>query len=40
MKDFYIADAAKFENANVTSFFALSGMQVREKKLGGQFLAR
>jgi 3'-5' exoribonuclease len=39
MKDFYIADAAKFENANVTSFFALSGMQVREKKLGGQFLA-
>ena len=39
MKDFYIADAAKFENANVTSYFALSGMQVREKKLGGQFLA-
>ena len=39
MKDFYIADAAKFENANVTSYFALSGMQVREKKQGGQFLA-
>jgi 3'-5' exoribonuclease len=39
MKDFFIVDAAKFENANVTSFFVLSSLQVREKKQGGQFLA-
>lgn len=39
MKDFFIADAAKFENAVVTTYFALSGLQVREKKQGGQFLA-
>jgi len=39
MKDFFIADAAKFENATVVSYFVLSGMQVREKKQGGQFLA-
>ncbi len=39
MKDFFIVDAAKFENANVTSYFILSSLQVREKKQGGQFLA-
>src|SRR6195952_3941667 len=39
MKDFYIADALKFDNAVVTTYFALSGMQVRDKKQGGQFLA-
>jgi 3'-5' exoribonuclease len=39
MKDFFIADAAKFENAAVTSFFVLSSFQVRDKKQGGQFLA-
>ncbi len=39
MKDFFIVDAPKFENANVTSFFILSSLQVREKKQGGQFLA-
>jgi 3'-5' exoribonuclease len=39
MKDFFIADAAKFDNENITSFFALSSLQVREKKQGGQFLA-
>jgi 3'-5' exoribonuclease len=39
MKDFFIADAAKFENAAVTSYFALSSIQIREKKQGGQFLA-
>jgi 3'-5' exoribonuclease len=39
MKDFYIADAPKFDNAAVTSFFAISSLQVREKKQGGQFLA-
>ncbi|WP_213807227.1 HD domain-containing protein [Granulicella sp. dw_53] len=39
MKDFFIADAARFDNAVVTTYFALSGLQVREKKQGGQFLA-
>ena len=29
----------KFENATVVSYFVLSGLQVREKKQGGQFLA-
>ena len=40
MKDFYVADAAKFEGAPVTTFFAVSSMSVREKKTGsGQYLA-
>src|SRR5450756_1724899 len=39
MKDFYVADAAKFENAVVTGYFALSGLQIKEKRQGGQFLA-
>lgn len=40
MKDFFVVDAAKFDNAVVTSFFVLSGLQVREKKQGGgQYLA-
>jgi 3'-5' exoribonuclease len=40
MKDFYIADAARFDNAQVTSYFAISSLSVREKKGGGgQYLA-
>jgi 3'-5' exoribonuclease len=39
MKEFFIADAARFDNDLVTSYFALSSLQVREKKQGGQFLA-
>jgi 3'-5' exoribonuclease len=40
MKDFYVADAPRFENAVVTSFFCLSGVSLREKKSGdGQYLA-
>jgi 3'-5' exoribonuclease len=40
MKDFFIADAAKFDNATVTTFFAVSSMSVREKKTGaGQYVA-
>src|SRR5882757_8043070 len=39
MKDFFIADAARFDNCVVTSFFVLSSLQVREKRQGGgQFL--
>lgn len=39
MKDFFIADAAKFDNDTITSYFALSSLSVREKKQGGQYLA-
>jgi len=40
MKDFYVADAAKFEGSAVTTFFAVSSMSAREKKTGsGQYLA-
>ncbi len=40
MKDFYVVDAAKFDNKAVTSFFAVSSLSVREKKTGGgQYLA-
>jgi len=40
MKDFFVADAAQFENAVVTRYFAVSSMSVREKKGGGgQYLA-
>src|ERR1700722_20266788 len=39
MKDFFIEDAARFDNATVTTYFVLTSMQVRDKKQGGQFLA-
>ena len=39
MKDFYIADAAKFENSSVTSYFSLASLQLRDRKQGGQYLA-
>lgn len=39
MKDFFVADAAKFDNESVTSYFVLSSIQMREKKQGGQFLS-
>jgi 3'-5' exoribonuclease len=40
MKDFFIADAAKFDGEVVTTFFAVSSLSVREKKGGnGQYVA-
>ena len=39
MKDFFVADAVKFENEMVTGYFALASVQVRERKQGGQYLA-
>jgi len=39
MKDFFVADAVRFENEAVTSYFALASVQVRERKQGGQYLA-
>jgi 3'-5' exoribonuclease len=39
MKDFFVEDAVRFENASVTTYFLLSSLQVRDKKQGGQYLA-
>jgi len=40
MKDFFVADAAKFDGETITSFYAISSFSVREKKGGGgQYLA-
>ena len=39
MKDFYIADAARFENAQITTYFLLPQISARDKKGGGQYLA-
>ena len=40
MKSFFVADAARFENEVVTSFFCLASLSVRERKGGGgQYLA-
>jgi len=40
MKDFFIADAAKFDGVSVTTYFAISTLSVRDKKTGsGQYLA-
>jgi 3'-5' exoribonuclease len=35
MKDFFIADAPKFDSAQVTTYFAVSSFSVRDKKNGG-----
>jgi 3'-5' exoribonuclease len=40
MKDFYVADASRFENQGITSYFCLASISVRERKGGGgQYLA-
>ena len=40
MKDFFIADAPKFDGETVTTYFAISTLSVRDKKTGGgQYLA-
>jgi 3'-5' exoribonuclease len=39
MKDFYIADAARFENQAITSYFCLASISVRDRKGSGQYLA-
>jgi 3'-5' exoribonuclease len=40
MKDFYIADAARFDNQSITSYFCLASIGLRERKgNGGQYLA-
>jgi 3'-5' exoribonuclease len=39
MKDFYIADAARFENQAITSYFCVSAISTRDRKGNGQYLA-
>ena len=40
MKEFFVADAPRFENQLVTTYFALASIGVRERKGGGgQYLA-
>lgn len=40
MKDFFVADAPRFENQTVTSFFSLASLSLRDRKGGGgQYLA-
>jgi 3'-5' exoribonuclease len=40
MKDFFVADAPRFENQTVTSFFCLASLSLRDRKGGGgQYLA-
>ncbi|MCL2661010.1 MAG: DNA-binding protein, partial [Acidobacteriaceae bacterium] len=39
MKDFFAVDAARHENAVITSYFVLSSLQLRDRKSGGQFLS-
>jgi len=39
MKDFFVADAVKFENEMVTGYFAIASISVRDRKQGGQYLA-
>ncbi len=39
MKEFFVADAAQFENQSVTSFFLVAAISARDRKGGGQYLA-
>jgi 3'-5' exoribonuclease len=39
MKDFYIADAPRFDNQPITSFFCIASITARDKKGSGQYLA-
>jgi 3'-5' exoribonuclease len=40
MKDFFIADAARFDNQGITSFFCIASIGLRDRKGGGgQYLA-
>jgi len=40
MKDFFVADAPRFENQSITSYFSLSSLSLRDRKGGGgQYLA-
>ncbi len=39
MKEFFVSDAARFENQPITSFFLVAAISARDRKGGGQYLA-
>ena len=39
MKDFYVRDAAQFENKNITTYFVVASKQVKPRKTGEPFIA-
>ena len=40
MKDFFVADAPRFENQVIRTFFCLASISLRDRKSGdGQYLA-
>jgi 3'-5' exoribonuclease len=39
VKDFFIADAPRFENQPITSFFLIASISARDRKPSGQYLA-
>ncbi|MGA7158549.1 MAG: HD domain-containing protein [Acidobacteriaceae bacterium] len=39
MKDFFISDAARFENQPITSYFLVAAISARDRKPSGQYLA-
>jgi 3'-5' exoribonuclease len=39
MKDFYVRDAAQFENKTITTFFVVAAKQVKPRKSGEPFIA-
>ncbi|MGH9523913.1 MAG: 3'-5' exoribonuclease YhaM family protein [Terriglobales bacterium] len=39
MKDFYVRDAAQFENKNITTYFVVASKQVKPRKTGEPYLA-
>jgi 3'-5' exoribonuclease len=39
MKEFFVADAARFENQSITGFFLVTAISARDRKGGGQYLA-
>ncbi len=39
MKEFFIADSARFENQSITGFFLVTAISARDRKGGGQYLA-
>ena len=39
MKDFYVRDAAQFENKNITTYFVVAAKQVKPRKTGEPYIA-
>ena len=39
MKEFYVRDAAQFENKNITTYFVVASKQVKPRKTGEPFIS-